>query len=182
MLTRFVHYMIQFLPRCDKCPFKGKTQGDLKRHILWTWRPQCRLCEYRPTQKSAMTKQIDLVYGQLTKYKNRLSVFVLSVDLPLPPEQDLTSTLNVRWEAFQLWTFLKDIYPESCASAPVQGKNRHVKFYEFGKTNMLQTIKCLTGQEPSKISQNGYKMGWKDNSHSTSEFTDCGILAGEDWG
>ena len=70
--------MIQFLPWCDKCPFKGKTQGDLQRHILWihegNWpQAQCELCDYRPTQKSAITKHIELIHGQLTKYKK--SVF-----------------------------------------------------------------------------------------------------------
>ena len=46
--TRFVHYMIQFLTWCDKCPFKGKTRGDLQRHILWIHEgkgPQCGLCD-----------------------------------------------------------------------------------------------------------------------------------------
>ena len=39
----------------------GKTQGDLQRHILWIHEGkglQCGLCDYRPTQKSAMTKHI----------------------------------------------------------------------------------------------------------------------------
>ena len=142
--------------------------------------------------------------GNWLNTKNRLSVFVLRVDFPLPPKQDMTNTLNVRWEAFQLWTLLKDIFPESCASAApessrrwkakrlsalwesihnrlssqktwskssqcgykevVQGKNRFVKLNEFVKTNMLQTIKCLTNQEPSKISQNRYKIGLKKNT------------------
>ena len=68
----FCALLIQFLPWCDKCPFQGKTQGDLQRHILWINEgkgPQCGLCDYRPTQKSAMTKHIELIYGQLTKYK-----------------------------------------------------------------------------------------------------------------
>ena len=71
--THFMHYMIPFLTWCDKCPFKGKTRGDLQRHILWIHEgkgPQCGLCDYRPTQKSAMTKHIELIHaGQLTKYK-----------------------------------------------------------------------------------------------------------------
>ena len=69
-----MHYIIQFLPWCDKCPFKGKTQGDLQRHILWIHEgkgPQCELCDYRPTQKSAMTKHIELIHGQITKYKEK---------------------------------------------------------------------------------------------------------------
>ena len=66
-----MHYIIQFLPWCDKCPFKGKTQGDLQRHILWIHEGkglQCELCDYRPTQKSAMTKHIELIHRQLPKY------------------------------------------------------------------------------------------------------------------
>ena len=66
--------MIQFLTLCDKCPFKGKTQRDLQRHIFWIHEgkgPQCGLCDYRPTQKSSMTKHIELIHGngQSTKYK-----------------------------------------------------------------------------------------------------------------
>ena len=70
--TRFVNYMIQFLPWCDKCPFKGKTQENLQSHILWIHEGkglQCELCDYRPTQKSAMTKHMELKHRQLTKYK-----------------------------------------------------------------------------------------------------------------
>ena len=147
--------------------------------------------------------------GNQLNTKNRLSVFVLSVDRPLPPKQELTNTLYVshRWEAFQLWTLLKDVYPESCASAapensrgwkgirlsalwesihnklssqkiwskssqcdykePVQGKNRlvKIKWIHEEEENMLQTTKCSTKQEPSKILywltnplQNKYKM------------------------
>ena len=71
MHTRLVHYMIQFLPWCDKCLFKGKTQGDLQRHILWIHEgkgPQFDFCDYRPTKKLAMTKHIELIHGQLHQY------------------------------------------------------------------------------------------------------------------
>ena len=39
--------------------------------------------------------------------------------LYLPPKKNLTNTLNVshRWEAFQLWTLLKSVYPQRHASA-----------------------------------------------------------------
>ena len=146
------------------------------------------LLRNRPWQKT-----YNWYMGNLLNTKNSLSVFVLSVHLPLPPKKDLTDTLKVRWEAFQLWTLLKDIYPEGWVSAapessrgwkdkmwesihnklssqntwskslqcddkePVQGKNKLVKLNEFVKTNRLQTIKCLTNQEPSKISQNRLK-------------------------
>ena len=51
---------------------QGETQGDLQRHILWIHECkglQCELCNYRPTQKSAMTKHIELIHRQSTKYK-----------------------------------------------------------------------------------------------------------------
>ena len=144
---------------CGKCPFKGKTQGDLQKHILWLHEgkgPQCGLCDYKPTQKSAMTKHIELIYGQLTKYKEPSSVFVLSVDFPLPPKQDMTNTLNVRWEPFQLWTLLKDIFPESCASAAPESSRRW-------KAKRLSALwesihNRLSSQKTwSKSSQCGYK-------------------------
>ena len=72
--TRFVHEMIQFLSLCDKCQFKGKTKGDLQRHIHSIHEgkgPQCGLCDYRPIQKLSMTKRIELIHdnGHSTKYK-----------------------------------------------------------------------------------------------------------------
>ena len=119
--------MIQFLRWCNKCPFKGKTQGDLQRHILWIHEgkgPQCGLCDYRPTQKLVMKKHIELIHGNKLNTKNRLSVFALSVDIPLPPNQDFTNTLNVMWEAFQLWTLLKHVYPEIFDSAAPENSRR----------------------------------------------------------
>ena len=64
-------------------------------------------------------KTHQIYMGNQLNAKNRPSVFVLSVDRPLPPKQDLTNTLNIshRREAFQLWTLLKGVYPQSCATA-----------------------------------------------------------------
>ena len=53
----------QFL--CNKCPFKGSTQGYLDKHIFWIFEgkvPQCELCHYMPTSKAAMAKQIEFLH------------------------------------------------------------------------------------------------------------------------
>ena len=60
------------LDRVRPVSIQGKTQGDLQRYILWIHEgkgPQCGLCDYRPTHKLAMTKHIELIHGQLTRYK-----------------------------------------------------------------------------------------------------------------
>ena len=60
------------LDRVRPVSIQGKTQGDLQRHIFWIHEgkgPQCGLCDYRPTDKSAMTKHIELINGKLTKHK-----------------------------------------------------------------------------------------------------------------
>ena len=65
-----LHYSVIALVR--QVSIQGKTQGDLLRHILWIHEgkgPQCKLCDYRPPLKSSMTKHIELIHGQLTKYK-----------------------------------------------------------------------------------------------------------------
>ena len=94
---------------CDKCPFKGKTQGDLQRHILWTWRSQCRLCDYRLTQKSAMTKHIELVYGQLTKYKEpSFSICIECGFTSYPVEWSSDSSRNARYMLNATNNFVKN--------------------------------------------------------------------------
>ena len=70
----------------------------------------------RRSRKGEERMNYDLYFtGRLSWIKiHKISVFVLSVDRPMPPKKDLTNTLNVshRWEAFQLWTLLKGVFPK----------------------------------------------------------------------
>ena len=61
---QFVHETFQFF--CNKCTFKGNTQGYLDKHILWILEgkgPQCELCPDIPTLKAPIARHIEIVYG-----------------------------------------------------------------------------------------------------------------------
>ena len=111
----FVHYVIQFSPWCNKCPFKLKTRGDLQKHIIWIHEgkePPCGLCDYWPTHNSSMAKHIELIHGQLASFSICIECGHTSAT-----KAGLDKHIKCEVRSFQLWTLLKDVYPESCASA-----------------------------------------------------------------